>query len=132
MSNLCPSPKFAFRLCASIISPCYLQPLRNLAKAKNTDHKEVLKIQLRGDLNTEISYVFEIYRQAVMGKLAGYVEKQAIGRIEVVVSGEGSAVDHFILWLKNFAGRNTIIDIEEKNIQINYNEFRIISTDKIR
>ncbi len=109
-----------------------MQPLRNLAKAKNTARKEVLKIQLRGHLNTEISYVFEIYRKAVMNKLSGYVEKQAIGRIEVVVSGQGSAVDHFILWLKNFVGQHTIINIEEKNNQINYNEFRIISTDKIR
>ncbi len=101
-----------------------------MAKSKITERKEVLKIQLSGSLNTEINYLFEIYRQAVMNKLAGYVEKQTNGKIEVVVSGQGIAIDHFILWLKNFVGQYVNINIEKKDDQTSFQEFRIISLAK--
>ncbi|MCF8236427.1 MAG: acylphosphatase [Bacteroidales bacterium] len=99
-------------------------------KTKSADRKDVLKIQLNGSLSSDINYVFEIYRQAVMNNLAGYVEKQTINSIEMILSGEGNTVDHFILWLKKFVGQSVNINIEKKPNQILYNEFRIISSDK--
>ena len=95
-------------------------------KAKSADRKDVLKIQLNGSLSSGINYVFEIYRQAVMNNLAGYVEKQTINSIEMIVSGEGCSIDQFIVWVKNFVGQSVNINIEKKTNQITYNEFRII------
>ena len=99
-------------------------------RAKSADRQDVLKIQLNGNLSSGINYVFEIYRQAVMNNLAGYVEKQTINSIEMIVYGEGCAIDKFFLWVKNFVGQSVNINIEKNPNQILYNEFRIISSNK--
>ncbi|MCF8230323.1 MAG: acylphosphatase [Bacteroidales bacterium] len=97
-----------------------------MAKSKNTDRKEVLKIQLSGSLNTEINYVFEIYRQAVLLKLTGYIENQSNGVLNIIISGQCALTEQFIAWLKLFTGKSIELKIEKSPNQIIYNEFRII------
>lgn len=91
-----------------------------------TDQRESLNILLTGDFQKEINYVFEIYRQAVLLKLTGYVEEQPNGMIDILISGHFERIEQFVAWLKPFTGKSTGLSIEKRPTKIIYNEFRII------
>lgn len=90
------------------------------------DRMRSLKILLRSDYQKEINYVFEIYRQAVLLKLTGYVEEQPNGMIDILISGHFERIEQFVAWLKPFTGKSTGLSIEKRPTKIIYNEFRII------
>ena len=95
-------------------------------KTENTDRRRSLKILLSVDFQKNINYVFEIYRQAVLLKLTGYVEKQPNGMIDILISGHFALIEQFVAWLKPFTGKSTGLSIEKRPTKIIYNEFRII------
>ena len=98
--------------------------------AENAGRRQSLKILLSGDFQKEINYVFEIYRQAVLNNINGYIKKQASDRIEICASGQDNAMDHFIKWLKTLIGKSLNINIIMKDDQTDFHEFRIMSSNK--